>query len=193
MSTHTIRLASPEDAAGMLTIYGPIIEETVISFEMEVPSVSEFGDRIKKYLDTRPWLVYETDGIIAGYAYAGPHRARAAYQWTTEVSVYIHTDFRQQGIAKALYQKLLPVLSLQGYRTALAGVTQPNEASVKFHESFGFRPLGLYHRVGYKFGTWHDVGWWELDLNPGLKVVNPPLSLEETMGSTAWETIFSAQ
>jgi len=161
----TIRSAHKIDAESILNIYAPFILQSATSFEVEVPTVDAFWQRIQKVQNESPWLVCEIDGAIAGYAYASAHRSRQAYQWSREVSVYIHTDFRQMGIARALYEALFGLLKLQGYRNAFAGIVFPNEASVAFHESMGFEKIGIYKGVGYKNGAWQDVGWWSLALD----------------------------
>lgn len=160
-----IRIANTNDAPGIRTIYAPFITQTAVSFEMEVPTVAEFESRISGLLQNLPWLVCEVDGVIAGYAYGSDHRARAAYQWSKEVSVYVHPDYHKRGIANGLYTSLLAVLKAQGVCNVLAGITLPNEASTRFHEQYGFTSVGVYHRVGYKMGQWHDTAWHELPLS----------------------------
>ena len=165
-----IRLAIVDDAPQIHAIYAPIVAETAVSFELEPPSVEEMSQRIETTLFTLPWIVCEQGGII-GYAYAGVFRSRPAYQWTVEVSVYVHADHRGKGVARALYISLFECLRVQGYRTALAGIALPNSASVALHEGLGFRSVGVFHHVGYKLGAWHDVGWWELLLQ---RLPDPP-------------------
>ena len=160
----TIRSAERKDAQSILNIYAPFILNTVTSFEMEVPDVERFWERIEQVQQQTPWLVCEIDGCIAGYAYASPHRSRQAYQWSREVSAYIHKDFRQMGIGRALYTAVLGLIRLQGYQNAYAGIVLPNKASIAFHESVGFEKIGVYRGVGFKHGAWHDVGWWQLAL-----------------------------
>jgi L-amino acid N-acyltransferase YncA len=160
-----IRLAKTDDASGLLEIYGPHIINSAITFETEIPSVSDFGQRIITYQQNWPWLVYEMDGIIAGYAYATKHRDRAAYQWCVESSVYIHPDFQQKGIAKKLYMILFEILKHQGCRNVYAGITLPNDKSVAFHKSFGFSWIADYENIGFKLGKWNTVSWWQLQLN----------------------------
>ena len=161
--TH-IRMATVNDAPGVQAIYAPIVRDTVISFEAEPPSVTEFERRIANVLKHWPWLVCETEGIIVGYVYASEHRARAAYRWSSDVTVYIHPNYRRGGVGRALYSALFAMVELQGFYNAFAGVTLPNAGSVGLHESMGFRPIGVYKSVGFKFGEWHDVGWWQLEL-----------------------------
>lgn len=161
----SLRLATAADAAGILKIYAPYIENTSFTFETEVPSPEAFAERIRTYLETWPWLVYEDKGIIAGYAYATRHRERTAYQWCTESSIYIADDYRGTGIAKALYEALFVILERQGFRNVYAVINLPNEPSVAFHEKCGFKYFATYEKVGYKLGRWKNVGWWKLVLN----------------------------
>lgn len=163
--SYLIRLAEEQDAGHILAIYKPFIENTAVSFEKEVPSVDEFWQRINTILEEWPWLVCEIDGVITGYAYASNHRERASYQWTKEVSVYVHPDHQGKGVAKALYRSLLACLELQGVRNVLAGATVPNPGSEGFHHSLGFTDVGTYHNIGFKFGKWHHVQWWEKQLS----------------------------
>ena len=160
-----IRLATENDAESLLKIYGEFVKDTVVSFETEVPTVMEFGNRIRKVLENTPWLVYEIDGESVGYAYASKHRERAAYQWSVDVSIYINPRFHRMHIATALYTALMELLKMQGYYGAFAGITSPNPKSEGFHESFGFMPIGAFHNVGYKLGKWRDVKWFELTIS----------------------------
>ena len=161
-----IRIAKSEDAAALLDIYTPFILNTGITQETEVPAVADFQQRILNTLEERPWIVCESDGEIAGYAYAGKHRERKGYQWCTEASVYVSDKHYRKGIAKALYTALFKILELQGYVNVYAVITLPNDRSVAFHEALGFKYLTTYKKIGYKLGQWHDVGWWELQVNP---------------------------
>ena len=160
-----LRLATPDDAEGILNIYAPYIEGTSFTFETEVPSAEDFAERIRTYLINWPWLVCEIDGVIAGYAYATRHRERTAYQWCVESSIYIHDNFQRTGIAKALYMALFEILKKQGFRNVYAVINLPNDKSVKFHENCGFSYFATYEKVGYKLGKWKNVGWWQLSIN----------------------------
>ena len=160
-----IRIAAASDAAAILNIYAPYIENTSYTFETEVPTTESFQQRIKDYVQTYPWLVCEIDGRIAGYAYASKHRERLAYQWSVEISVYVHDDFQRAGVGKALYSALIEILKLQQFRNVYAVINLPNDKSVAFHESMGFEHFATYKNVGYKLGKWKNVGWWELQLN----------------------------
>ena len=161
----SIRVATADDAAAIQAIYAPIVEHTFISFETQVPSVAEMRRRIDATLPVLPWLVHEDDaGRVAGYAYAGKHAERQAYQWSVNVSVYLREDTRGKGIGRRLYETLLPMLAGLGYYQAFAGIALPNAASVALHESLGFAALGVYRNVGHKLGAWRDVGYWQREL-----------------------------
>lgn len=181
-----IRLADGDDAEHVQAIYAPVVRDTAISFETEIPDVQEMRQRILSTLEGLPWLVCEVDGKVLGYVYAGRHRARAAYQWAVEVSVYIHPDARRLGVGRALYSSLFQLLALQGFSNLFAGITLPNDGSVGIHERLGFQPIGVYKDVGYKFGSWHDVGWWQL---PMIQSDPPsdPKWLPEIAGSPEWD------
>ena len=170
----TIRPATGSDAAGVLAIYAPIVRETVISFEFAPPDLNEMQRRIEDALARFPWLVCVDDGQLLGYAYASQHRARAAYQWSVDVSVYVHAQARRSGVGRSLYTSLFQVLILQGFYNAYAGITLPNPASVGLHESVGFQLIGVYRFAGYKFGAWHDTGWWQRALRDHNRPPDPP-------------------
>jgi phosphinothricin acetyltransferase len=187
-----IRLATDNDAAGIAEIYRPIVEATPISFEVEPPDEREVQKRIRETLPAYPWLVCAYEGRVAGYAYATRHRARAAYRWSVDTSVYVHSDFRRRGIGQGLYASLFGILAAQGYFSAYAGVTLPNPGSVGLHESAGFKAIGVYRNVGYKQGAWHDVGWWELALQPYIPEPRPPLSLALVQADPSWPSMLAA-
>jgi phosphinothricin acetyltransferase len=156
-----IRPVQSHDASGIAAIYAPIVERTIISFEEIPPSAAEMKSRIAHLSGRYPWLVAEQGGDILGYAYAGPHRERAAYRWSVDVSAYVHERARRAGVASSLYRALLTLLEAQGYCHAFAGITMPNDASVALHRSIGFEPVGIYKNVGFKFGAWRDTSWWQ--------------------------------
>src|SRR5262245_39478674 len=157
-----IRLARESDADALAAIYGPIVESTAISFETIVPDAHEMARRVNETLRSHPWLICDLDSRVIGYAYATKHRLRGAYQWSVDTSVYTDGRYRRQGVGQGLYRSLVGILAAQGFFNAYAGIALPNPASVALHESVGFRALGVYRRVGYKLGRWHDVGWWQL-------------------------------
>jgi L-amino acid N-acyltransferase YncA len=170
-----LRMATASDASAIVDIYAPIVRETCISFELEPPTADEMRLRIASTLRRLPWLVAEDDaGTVCGYAYAGRHRDPPAYQWSVNTSVYVSQDARGAGIGKALYEALCERLIALGYFQAFAGIALPNAASVALHESVGYQYLGTYKDVGFKKGSWHDVGWWQRRLRP-LSVPSTPL------------------
>jgi phosphinothricin acetyltransferase len=164
-SVTRIRAAIAADAAVLREIYRPYVETTAVSFELEVPSIEEFQRRIAVAVEGWSWLVAEVDGRPVGYAYASAHRAREAYRTSVETSAYVHEDYRRQGIGRALYTQLVNELTQRGFGSAYAAITLPNDASVGFHKSLGFEPIGMFPRVGRKFGTYHDVAWFYRPLN----------------------------
>jgi phosphinothricin acetyltransferase len=154
------------DAAACAAIYEPFVTDSYVSFEENPPSAAEFARRIDQTSRRYPWLVADDDGAVIGYAYACAHRERAAYRWATDVAVYVAEQARRRGVGRSLYATLLTLLARQGFQVACAGVSLPNPASVALHEACGFRPVGIYRRIGWKAGAWRDVGWWELELIP---------------------------
>jgi phosphinothricin acetyltransferase len=160
-----IRSASTADASPIQAIYAPFVEGTTISFEDVPPSVEEMAARIETYLQTYPYLVAERDGEIIGYAYAGQHRTRSAYRHSVDVSVYVTDRVRRSGVGRALYKALFADLAARGFHAAFAGIALPNPASLALHQAVGFEPVGVYREVGFKFGKWHDVSWWQRRLS----------------------------
>ncbi|MEM7256132.1 MAG: N-acetyltransferase family protein, partial [Pseudomonadota bacterium] len=160
-----IRSAYTADAAQLLEIYRPFVESTVISFELSVPIVSEFEQRITTVTQGWAWLVAEVHGKVAGYAYGSAHRPRQAYQYSVEVSAYVSPDYQRRGIAAHLYTELFVRLAALGYVNAYAGIALPNDASIGFHRHQGFASIGVFPRVGFKFDRWHDVAWMHRPLD----------------------------
>jgi phosphinothricin acetyltransferase len=130
----SIRCAAGDDAGSVRGIYEPVVLDTAISFETLVPTVSEMRGRIERTLDRLPWLVCEQEGKVLGYGYAGPHRAREAYQWSVEFSAFVHPTARRRGVGTGLYRSLAAIVRRQGYRNAYAGITLPNDGSLRLHE-----------------------------------------------------------
>lgn len=176
-----IRLATPEDAPGILAIYAPVVASTAISFELEAPTVDEMAGRIERVLPAHPWIVLTDWGEVLGYAYAQPWQARAAYRWAVETSVYVDPAARRQGFGRSLYAGLLSLLELQGYRQAVAGIALPNPASEALHRGAGFALAGTIARVGWKLGAWHDVAWFQRPLNGGAKPPAEPRALNQLL------------
>jgi L-amino acid N-acyltransferase YncA len=192
MAEAIIRLATEDDAEQVQAIYAPIVRDTAISFETEPPSVHEMAQRIAQTVAHRPWLVCDHRAEVLGYAYAGRHRVRAAYQWSVETSAYVHANARRRGVGRAVYTALFKLLAVQGFYNAYAGITLPNPASVGLHESVGFQPLGVYRLVGYKLGAWHDVGWWQLPLRERCDSPQLPADVAAARASAEWGAALAA-
>jgi phosphinothricin acetyltransferase len=156
-----IRVAASSDAPQIAAIYGPIVSATAISFEEEAPDPEEIARRIEATLRSHPWLVADEEGSVLGYAYATEHRARAAYRWSADVTIYVTPGAHRKGVGRKLYGVLFDILQRQGIHNVFAGIALPNPASVGFHEACGFVLVGIYRAVGFKIGRWHDVGWWQ--------------------------------
>ena len=159
-----IRLAKKSDAAALLTIYAPYVENTAITFEYEVPTIEDFANRIEKTLGKYPYLVAEEDGLILGYAYASTYYARAAYDWAVELSVYVSQDTRGKGVGSKLYDELEGLLDQMGYMHFLACISLPNEDSLAFHAKRGYQQVAHFPKIGYKFERWHDIVWLQKSL-----------------------------
>ena len=154
-----VRDATDDDAAACAAIYAPYVTDTAITFEYEPPSAAEMARRIAAAQRAHAWLVLEDDGGVVGYAYAGPFKERAAYRWSAEVSVYLEQGRRRSGSGRLLYEALFERLAERGFRTLVAVMTLPNDASEGLHRALGFEPVGTLRRVGWKHGRWRDVAW----------------------------------
>jgi L-amino acid N-acyltransferase YncA len=172
VSGATVREASEDDAPACAAIYAPYVRETAVSFEGEPPTPAQIAERIAAATRTHAWVVLEDDDRLVGYAYGGLHQERAAYRFSCEVSVYVEQDRRRTGLGRALYEALFKRLVARGYRMVVAGMTLPNEASVGLHRAMGFEPVGVYRRIGWKLGAWHDVAWMQRAL--GVEQDPPP-------------------
>jgi L-amino acid N-acyltransferase YncA len=174
-------MATATDAPSVLEIYGPFCEDSPVSFETRRPTIEEIELRIREVSEMYPWLVYENGNEVIGYAYASPHRERAAYRWSVDIAIYISETHRSRGIGTALYAALFQILRIQGFVNAYAGITLPNPASLRLHERFGFQLVGVYRKVGYKSGLWHDVAWWALTLQSGANPPEEPIPLKDAL------------
>lgn len=159
-----IRPVCAEDAAAILEIYAPYVRETTISFEYEVPALEEFTQRIRDISALHPYLVWEENGRIFGYAYAHPYAPRPAYQWGAELTIYLRQGITRRGMGSKLYGALFDLLRLQGVRTVYGCITAENHPSVAMHRALGFAEGGLFRNAGYKCGRWLDVLWLEKSL-----------------------------
>lgn len=189
-----IRLAQKADIEQMHAIYAPIVRDTVISFELTVPTVDDFQGRVTEGRACFPWLVCDRAGEVLGYAYAARHRARPAYQWSVESSVYVKDGARGLGVGRGLYAALLEILRRLGYYNVYAGIALPNPASIALHRACGFHEIGVFEAAGFKLGGWHDVAWWqfrlaELPVNPLPPVALAEYSVDQALDDTLMAAI----
>ena len=187
-----VRIATNKDLGAMLAIYAPYVENTTVSFEYCVPTLKEFTARFQEITKQFPWLVWEENGAVLGYAYGSLPFERAAYRWCSEASVYVAENARGRGIGKALYQALELCLAKQGYRNVYALVTTENEASLAFHQAVGYRETARFPDCGFKMGRWLGVVWLEKLLNPVEIPSNFPASFLSVVQNNQNFTAFLA-
>ncbi len=160
-----IRLAAEADLPAIVEISNRAAATTAANFAVEPEPLDSWRRDWNATRKKFPWLVAAgRDGTVIGFAKASPWKGRCAYNWTAETTIYVRPEHHGRGVGRALYERLISMVRAQGYRTLLGGITVPNPASIGLHESFGFRRVALLERVGWKFGAWHDVGYWELHL-----------------------------
>jgi phosphinothricin acetyltransferase len=157
-----LRNVGPEDASQICEIYNYYVQNTIITFEESLVSEDDMKSRIVQSLKKYPWIVYEKNNLILGYAYASEWKSRCAYKHSVETTVYLQQDAKRNGIGTLLYKNLMEQLGRNNVHAAIAGIALPNDASIALHEKLGFKKIGLFKEVGYKFGNWIDVGYWEL-------------------------------
>jgi L-amino acid N-acyltransferase YncA len=157
-----IRLAQPSDAEAIVGIYNHYVANTTVAFEEQVVSVEDMAGRIKDIQSAGlPWLVLEDSGPLLGYAYASKWKTRSAYRYSVEVSVYLKQGIQARGLGSRLYEALFAALVERDIHAAMGGIVLPNDASVRLHEKFGMKQVAHFEQVGYKFGRWLDVGYWQ--------------------------------
>lgn len=161
----SFRLATEQDAKDILAIYAPYVENTNITFEYEVPTISEFEARIAKVLKKYPYIVAVKNEKIIGYTYATTFRERVAYNWGLETSIYLSPEAKGQHIGSLLYKKLEAILKLQNITNLVASITYPNPASISFHEKYGYKKIAHFTKCGYKKDTWYDMIFMEKMIN----------------------------
>jgi L-amino acid N-acyltransferase YncA len=191
--SYTIRLAQPDDAAGILAIYGPHVINTSASFEYQPPSIAEMQQRISKTLQKYPWLVAQdnTSSQILGYGYTSTYRERSAYQWAAETSIYVHPDAQRRGIARQLYGLLFDISRKQNLLTLYGVITLPNPASIQLHSAMGFEQFAIFENVGYKHGQWHNVAWMRLILSDYPKQPHMFIPFSQ-LDPAQWQALFDA-
>jgi phosphinothricin acetyltransferase len=163
--TWSIELATADDIPSIAALANRAAEVGSANFATTPEPVAEWLASWGSYSSSYPWLVAHGGGRVIGFAKAGPHRARGAYRWTAEVTVYLDDAWQGRGLGTALYQRLIPLLRAQGYVTLLAGITDGHTASERLHARAGFVRCATFHRTGWKHDAWHDVGYWELQLS----------------------------
>jgi phosphinothricin acetyltransferase len=157
-----VRAAAAQDAEAVARIYNHYVAETIVTFEEEAVTASEMSRRIQEVQGASfPWLLAERGGAVLGYVYATVWRPRRAYRFSTEVTVYVAPGQGRRGIGSGLYASLLPALRDRGLHAAMGGIALPNDASVAFHEKFGFKKVAHFEQAGFKFNRWIDVGYWQ--------------------------------
>lgn len=189
---YEIRLIRETDVEEVLAIYAPYVEHTHISFEYDIPTLEEYLGRIRTNTKDYPWLVCLFNGKIIGYAYAGKHRYRTAYQWSPESTIYLAPEAHRKGIGRILYQTLFDMLHLQGHFNVYAGVGLPNEKSIGFHKALGFYEIGVFKNVGYKLGEWHDTHWFQLHLAEHIHQPPAPLLLADVTERSDFKTLLES-
>ena len=163
-----LRDATPADAPAIARLYAPFVTDTTVTFEETPPDAGELSRRLADVQSQGlPWLVAESAGEVAGYAYATPWRTRRGYRFSVEVTVYVAPAHHRRGVGRALYTALFDRLGKAGYHAAMAGIALPNPASVALHEAMGMTQVAHFRETGFKFGRWVDVGYWERVLAPG--------------------------
>lgn len=170
-----IRTATLSDVPAILDIYAPYILNTAITFEYDVPTIAEFEQRFISITKDFPWLVWEEDGTVLGYAYAERPFVRAAYQWAADLAIYLAPEAQGKGIGRKLYEAVEDIIRRQGYHLCYGVVTSANERSCKFHEAMGYHKAAEFPDCGLKFGAWYGTIWYEKRLQSGLPGT-PPVS-----------------
>ncbi len=175
----TYRIATTDDAQAIQEIYRYYVEHTFITFDFDVPTVEEFAHRIAHTLQRYPYLVAVKDNQVIGYAYAGIYKDRAAYDWSVEISIYLDNKLQHQGVGSRLYQTLEHYLKEQRVTNIYSCISYPNDASIHFHEKWGFEQIAHFHRCGFKLGKWRDMVWLEKFIALHLDDVKPFIPFQE--------------
>ena len=159
-----IRPVKDSDTRQISDIYNHFVKNTIVTFDEEEVTDKEMSDYIQKVQEKYPWLVYEEQGAVAGYAYAGSWKSRCAYRYSVETTIYLRPGEGGRGLGTQLYGELIRQVREMGIHSAIGGIALPNPASIRLHEKLGFQKIGHFREVGFKFDKWIDVGYWELIL-----------------------------
>ena len=169
-----IRHAHAGDAARLADIYNHYVTTTTITFEETPVGADEMRERVEEVQASGlPFLVIEHDARVAGYAHASKWKGRCAYRYSVEISAYIERECLGQGLGSQLYERLMPSLKAGGIHAVIGGIALPNAASVRLHEKFGLRQVATFPQVGFKFGRWIDVGYWQITLGDAKEMQQP--------------------
>ncbi len=160
-----IRSVSHSDIPTITSIYNYYISHSAVTFEEVIIDESEMRTRIKDVVKHLPWLVYVKNNVVIAYAYATPWKARSAYRYSVETSIYVNHRLQKRGIGSLLYARLLDELAKRNYHVIIGGITLPNDASIRLHEKLGFKKVAEFEEVGFKFDKWLNVGYWQLTLS----------------------------
>ena len=163
-----IRNATLNDTSAICDIYNHYIKNTIITFEEEPLTNEAMQGRIEEVTATLPWLVFENENNIVGFAYASRWNGRCAYRYAVESTIYLAPNATGRGIGKQLYRELIDILKQQSMHSIIGGVTLPNPASVALHKKLGFKKVAHFEQVGWKFNQWIDVAYWELILGKSI-------------------------
>lgn len=187
----SIRLAVTADIPEILEVYGPYVEKTPYSFEYTVPTIEQFTQRFRDITRQFPWLIWEENGRILGYAYGSAPFDRAAYSWCAEASIYLRSEAHGRGIGTQLYRVLEYILKMQGYAKVYALIVASNQPSVSFHKALGYRQFAEFSDCGYKFGAWHSIIWMEKVLNYVEMPSNLPIAYHNIVNNEAklWQIL----
>ena len=182
----TLRAVVPEDASALLEIYAPYVTGTAVTFEYTVPTPEEFSGRIARTLERYPYLAACREGQILGYAYASPFKARAAYDWAVETSIYVRQDQTGTGCGRALYDALERILKAQHILSMYACIAYTDHAddrltnnSPEFHTHMGYELTAKFPKCGYKFGKWYDMIWMHKEIGPHTSAPLPVIPVTE--------------
>ena len=157
-----IRKVHINDFEQLLDIYNYYVQNTIVTFDTEPLTLKAFKEKVERISKAFPFIVFEKDNEILGYAYGSKWRQKPAYNNTVESTVYVKHDVHGKQIGTKLYTELLKQLKQQKFHTVIGGLTLPNEASVRLHKKFGFKEVAHFRQVGFKFNKWLDVGFWQL-------------------------------
>lgn len=185
------RLATVDDATACAEIYAPFVSDTAVSFESVPLTPDDMARRMAEYSEVAPWIVYERDGRVLGYAYGSRFRPRPAYRWCAEASAYLAAEARGGGVGTRIARLLIDLLREQGFQSVYGVIALPNPASERLSEKLGMKHVGTLPKAGFKQGSWHDVAQWHMELQPATTSPTEPKTVAECIGTPKWAQIFA--